>query len=162
MDCEFLRKIFVYQNGNLLWKSKIPKSRVEIGSIAGCIDTDGYRKIQVNGKSYRAHHLIWCFVHGSMPDAEVDHINHIRDDNRIENLRPCVRRENSYNRAISKNNKSGYKGVSFAKSMPDKCWYASIKIDGKSRNLGYYETPELAHNAYKSAAIAAFGNFAHY
>ena len=62
----------------------------KIGDVAGSICKDGYRNIKINGKMYRAHRLIWCIENGEMPPADVDHINRVRDDNRITNLRLCI------------------------------------------------------------------------
>ncbi len=89
---------------------------------------------------------------------QVDHVNHNTLDNRKENLRLATISENLRNRNKPKNNKSGYKGVSW--KSRDKVWAAQIKIGGKSIYLGSYTTPEDAYDAYKKAAIELHGEFA--
>ncbi|MDA6380520.1 HNH endonuclease signature motif containing protein [Escherichia coli] len=69
--------------------------------------------IMINGKAYPAHRLAWLIVYGTMPDGFIDHINRVRTDNRISNLRLVTHSENMQNRKIQKNNKSGYRGVSW-------------------------------------------------
>ncbi|EBY0956393.1 HNH endonuclease, partial [Salmonella enterica subsp. enterica serovar Kentucky] len=77
------------------------------------INSDGYLMIMINGKAYPAHRLAWLIVYGTMPDGFIDHINRVRTDNRISNLRLVTHSENMQNRKIQKNNKSGYRGVSW-------------------------------------------------
>lgn len=91
-------------------------------------------------------------------DLVVDHINGNKLDNRTNNLRVCSQRQNCANSSIPKNNKSGYKGVSWYKAY--KKWAASIMVDRKSLFLGYFDDVIDAANAYNRAAIENFGEFA--
>lgn len=86
----------------------------------------------------------------------VDHINGNTLDNRKENLRPCNPSQNIANSKISKNNKSGYKGVYKARNK----WRANIMIAGKTIHLGTWETAEMAAMAYDKKAKEVFGEFA--
>lgn len=95
----------------------------------------------------------------------VDHINGDPTDNRKSNMRICDRSENAYNKTKSKNNKSGYKGVYW--DIQKKKWMAQIGRNKRTKLLrttflGYYETPELAHEAYCKAAKEAYGEYAHF
>lgn len=110
-----------------------------------------------NGKRYflSMHRQILGFERG---DPDVDHQNHDTLDNRKQNLRPATQGQNSGNRRKSKNNTSGFKGVSFKKSH--KLWVASIRVNYKLRQIGYFRTPEEAHEAYCQEAIKEFGEFA--
>lgn len=99
-------------------------------------------------------------ITGCEPGLQVDHIDGNGLNNSRSNLRFCTNKENGRNRLISKANKSGFKGVSLHKASNK--WMASIKHEGKSRNLGYFPTPEQAHEAYKQAAIRLHGEFASY
>ena len=100
------------------------------------------------------------FLTGCPTGMQVDHIDGDGLNNSRQNLRICTQSENGKNRRINKTNKSGYKGVSFCNKSSK--WYASIKLDGKSKNLGYFTTPEDAHLAYVTAAKTMHGNFASY
>ena len=92
--------------------------------------------------------------------SQVDHIDGDKLNNTRNNLRICTQTENGKNRLLSKSNKSGFKGVSYDKKSGK--WYASIKCNKKSINLGYHEMPEVAHQAYVCAAKKLHGNFASY
>jgi hypothetical protein len=122
--------------------------RVKVGYIAGYVRPDGYRVICIDYKLYRAHRLAWLYIYGKMP-KELDHINGVRDDNRIGNLRECTRGENLQNRKSHKNSSSKYLGVSWHKSA--KKWLAQIQINDKKKRLGLFTTQEDAFFAYCDA-----------
>lgn len=95
----------------------------------------------------------------------VDHINGNTLDCRKANLRIATATENSCNTSIRKNNKCGFKGVYEYRPKdwtPTKKWKAQIKYKGLVRGLGYFMTPEEAHEAYKKAADELHGEFANY
>lgn len=92
------------------------------------------------------------------PGFEVDHENGNGLDNRRHNIRLSTHRENLYNQRLRSSNKSGYKGVSWTKARNK--WQASIKHNGKSRGLGYFDNPRDAALAYDNAALMYFGEFA--
>ncbi len=112
----------------------------------------------MDGQQYAAHRLAWLYVNGEMPETPLDHKNGQRDDNRISNLRLASQSQNIANAKISARNSSGFKGVS--KIARNGLWMASIKVNGKSRNLGQFATPEAAHAAYMNAASTIFNEFA--
>ena len=88
----------------------------------------------------------------------VDHINHNPLDNRRENLRVCTIQQNSMNRSVNYNNKSGTTGVHWSNRYNR--WIARIKIDGKIKYLGSYKSKEEAIEARRQAEIEYFGEFA--
>lgn len=132
-------------------------NRVKVGDIAGRKHNFGYLQIQVNGKLYLSHRLAWLYVYGEFPLNDIDHINMIRDDNWIENLREATRSENLFNRGSNKTNTSGFKGVSFNKASNK--WVAQAKLNGKKQGLGYFSTPELASEAYQAFTTKHHGEF---
>lgn len=100
----------------LRWKKRISKSStIYIGDVAGALDTlDGYWKIHGLGSHYKVHRIVWFMHHGKIPkEFNIDHINGNRQDNRIENLRLVTKELNARNRRMSKNNTSGYNGVTY-------------------------------------------------
>lgn len=123
--------------------------RVLINSIAGSYNDSGYIIISLDGVKIRAHRLAWRITYGYWPIEQIDHINGIRDDNRICNLREATNGQNRQNIAKRKDNKSGFIGVYYAKWA--NAWRAEIRIAGVRQRLGYFETPELAHKAYAKA-----------
>ena len=107
----------------------------------------GYIVVGFAGKTYRAHRLAWYFTYGYMPDVQVDHKNEIRNDNRLCNLRLATSLQNGHNSSKpSKNNTSGYLGVSWCKNR--KKWKAAINFNYKREVIGYYDTAEEASEAY--------------
>lgn len=84
-----------------------------------------------------AHRIVWEMHYGKIPEGfEIDHINHIRSDNRIENLRIVSRSENCKNMSISKANESGFTGVCWSKKQS--AWHAYINVNRKMIHLGFY------------------------
>lgn len=150
--------LFAYENGKLFWKNR-SNSLVPAGALAGSKRADGYVGIFIGGKYHFAHRVIWEMHNGEIPEGLViDHINGIRDDNRIENLRLCTFQENHFNRGKQSNNKSGYKGVSWHKQKQK--WVAQIKIDGRNKFLGFFTDPEKAYAKYCEMALLHYGDFA--
>lgn len=119
---------------------------------------NGYLTTTLGKKRYLVHRIVWCMFHGRWPTAQLDHINGIRNDNRIENLRECTNTENNRAVGIKKNNTSGYKGVTFNKASGK--FYAYIRVDYKRIHLGVWESPTDAAKAYNEAALKYFGEFA--
>jgi hypothetical protein len=139
-----LKELFEYRDG-ALYNIK-SRNTAKAGCRAGTTSTKGYRKISVDRKIYSEHHLVWLYHYGIMPKKLIDHINRIRDDNRIENLREVTLIENCHNRNISKHNKSGAIGVSYH-SQTGK-WKAVIQYNRKGHYLGLFDTVEEATKAY--------------
>lgn len=110
-----MRDILEYDpdTGVFIWLRTKAKARA--GEEAGFIDVHGYRRISINGIKHYAHRLAWWFVHQEWPQHVIDHINRIRTDNRIINLRSVTQKENGLNCKLGKNNSSGFTGVSFDK-----------------------------------------------
>lgn len=102
---------------------------------------DGYAMGTVFGKPMKAHRVIFCMVYGFWPEY-VDHINGIRHDNRLSNLRASTKVENGKNQKLFSSNKSGYVGVNWYKR--GKKWRAFIGINRKRVYLGQFDTKEEA------------------
>lgn len=128
---ERLKKLLDYDplTGVFTWKVSKSKS-IRIGRIAGFINFFGYRMISIDNKQYREHRLAWLYIYGEFPQHGTDHVNHVRNDNRISNLRDVKQSENVRNAEMRKDNTSGITGVSWDKR--DNKWHAQIKVDRRS------------------------------
>lgn len=124
------------------------------GSFAGKTSNRGYILIGIAGQNFLAHRLAWLFVHGFMPNDEIDHRNGNRADNRIKNLRLATRVQNARNTQKSANNTTGFKGVSRRRGK----FKATIYL-GRQVHLGDFATAEEAHAAYCKAAQEHYGEF---
>lgn len=134
--------------GELIWiaKTSVHSNNITVGCAAGTIDNQGYRVIKIDGKSYKAHRLVWFLCNGVFPE-EIDHINGNPDDNRIINLRNVSHKENLKNKRIYIKNKTGVHGVTWKKTHMK--WVAHIKINGKQKYLGIFKM-------FNDAAAARF------
>ncbi|KAA6655127.1 HNH endonuclease, partial [Salmonella enterica subsp. enterica serovar Montevideo] len=115
---------------------------------------DGYIRIRINNKLELAHRLAWNMTYPEDPvgpDEQIDHINHVRTDNRIINLRKASNTENSRNSSIATNNTSGATGVWFENRR--KAWVAEIKVDRKKVHIGQFEKFADAVHARKAAEV---------
>lgn len=97
---ETLKEFLSYDpnTGELTWIKK-PSKKTVLNSRAGGSSVEGYRSFTFKGKKYPEHHIVWCWVYGFYPEHQLDHINQVRDDNRIINLREVTKSENARNRA---------------------------------------------------------------
>lgn len=141
------------ETGLFTWKAT--KRRGFVGRQAGCFSKrDGYVKIRIPGKLELAHRLAWNTTYPEDPvgpDEQIDHINHVRTDNRIINLRKASNTENSRNASIGTNNTSGATGVWFEKRR--NAWVAEIKVDRKKIHIGQFAEFADAVAARKAAEV---------
>lgn len=152
LTSERLKTLFEYREGKLFWRNS-PSRNIRPGSRAGTLQPDGYRHVVVNGRSYREHRLVWLLFNQTVPSL-VDHINRVRDDNRIENLRPASAAQNVQNRGMQYNNSSGCAGVHWHKGK--KKWHAKIGVNGRDKHIGYFSDKSEAVTA-RHAAEQVFG-----
>ena len=139
---DYLREHFDYKDGQLM--RKIQMGNYKAGTTAGSIrKSNGYVRTNINRREYYIHRLIYLYHYGVLhSDLEIDHINGIRADNRIENLRMVTRQHNQWNRKKDK----GYCWDKYAKKFK-----AYIYKNNKTINLGNFTTEEDARNAYLEA-----------
>lgn len=147
------------EDGLFRWKKLYFGCHHNVGDVAGSVDSHkgGYRIITILKKRYLAHRLAWLYCYGEWPDGGVDHINRVRDDNRICNLRLANKSQQAHHSGRA--NKYGHKGVSY--SYTRERFTAKIMANGKIHYLGKnFPTAEAAAKAYEEAAITLFGEFA--
>jgi len=153
VSVERLHELLSYdpETGVFVWLRRM-NAMVPAGQ-AGSVNAVGYRYITIKRKHYLAHRLAWVMSHGSWPAIQIDHINCIKDDNRLCNLREATRSLNQQNRhRAHKNNASGLLGAHWAPK--DRVWVAHITVNRKIVRLGAFRSAELAHEAYLQAKRA--------
>jgi len=147
---ELVKSLFDYDPNTGVFKRKVTVSNnAKVGQTLDSKNSHGYLQAAIKKKSFKVHRLIWLYVYGEFPKDTIDHINGIRDDNRIENLRACTNKENLQNKKFFKNNTTGYKGV----VKKGNKFVAQIGFNGKCKHLGYFLKAEDAHKAYCEAGI---------
>ncbi len=139
------------ETGKLWWKAREGKTawnaRWAGKEAFTAVGNHGYRMGAVEGKLYLAHRVIWFMVYRYWPE-QIDHINGIKTDNRLENLRDVSNAENSRNIGLRSDNRSGYHGVF---QLPHGKWESRITVDRKVVHLGNYDTYEQALARRKAA-----------
>lgn len=166
----FLHECFRYEpeTGLLHWKHRprehfnsdrgfVQTNGKYAGKVAGTVsETTGYRVVNLHGGDlHPVHRIVIAMLDGVWPE-QIDHVDGIRANNRRPNIRSCTKSDNLCNRGKQLNNTSGFKGVSAKRGR----WQANICRHRKNVFLGSFATPELAHAAYKAAAVKYHGAFA--
>lgn len=117
------------------------------GKVVGSWDVHGYKTVRIGRRSYKLHRLAWLYVNNIWPHGDIDHINGVRYDNCISNLRDVSRQVNLQNqrKPTSINKSTGVLGV-----YPTRVgtFYAAISINNKKKHLGTFETMQEASEAY--------------
>lgn len=119
------------------------------GREAGSISKTGYVVVSLSGQKMLGHRIAWVIHHGRWPDALMDHVNGLRADNRINNLREATPAQNAQNQRRHKSNKSGVCGVTWHKKT--KRWQVRIGSANKSLHVGYFSDLQSAKDARKFA-----------
>jgi hypothetical protein len=136
-----------YIDGGLLINRVMRGRRAMPGEPAGSLDGNGYLRIKIDNVKYRVHRVIWLMTYGNWPDGQIDHVNGVRNDNRIENLRVVSVQDNQRNSHRRVDNTSGATGV--FKEVGG--WRARIKVNGKRINLGFFDSFDAAVAARKQS-----------
>ena len=149
IEIESLKALLKYEPDTGLLRWKVDAShRIKAGNVAGWKDGDGYLRVTILGKRYRAHRVAWALQYGEWPQDLVDHKNGNGLDNRLNNLRVVSQSGNLQNlRAAYKQNTTGVLGVSKDYGK----YRASITVNGEKHNLGTFLTAEEAGLAYVEA-----------
>lgn len=156
---EFLHELFELDVEQGVLRRRITRApNAQAGDAVGSVDSKGYLHVNITGRFYRVHRLIFYMHYGYDPETHIDHIDCDRRNNRPENLRPATDQQNAGNvPRMYAHNTSGFRGVSL--NSRSQKWHAQIKIYGKQTYLGRYDTPEEAAAAYDAAARKHFGEF---
>lgn len=145
-----LLSLLTYDPETGLFSWNVTRGRSNAGSTAGSPHARGYLSIRVDLGRYLAHRLAWFYVHGEWPENQIDHINGIRTDNRIANLRDVTASVNQQNqRRGQSGGKTGLLGVSLFKRTGR--YKSEIRHFCETKYLGYFDTAQEAHEAYLKA-----------
>lgn len=160
---ELLSKLIDYnpETGKMVWKPRSPAdfadrkpkhgtdwaannwNKLYAGKEICSVRDDGYITVMIFKKQHRAHRIAWSIYYNEHPFGYIDHVNGVKTDNRISNLRIVSPLGNARNSARPKSNKSGVAGVYFNTS--NNKWAAKIGVgNGKSVHLGCFHTIEEA------------------
>jgi hypothetical protein len=156
---ERFNQAFEYRDGKLYWKINTNPSKKLIGKEAGCKSTSSYGSVHLDGKAYSIHKVIFCMHKGFMP-VVVDHINGVRDDHRIENLRAATHQSNNWNKIVQSNNKLGLKNISWHKQ--NQKYWVQLSKHGKKVVSVFVEDLELAELVAIEARNKYHGEFANH
>ncbi len=160
LTAERLREVLTYdpENGIFRWKEQLAP-RGKVGTIAGNVaDASRRRTIRIDKKLYLEHRLAWLYMHGFWPAEQIDHVDGDPSNNRFVNLREATNQENNFNKGPYKNNRSGFKGVSWDAARQK--WTSRICIAGKIKCLGRFSSLDEAASAYRAVAERCHGDFA--
>lgn len=155
---EMLKAILTYDPVTGIFTRCISRNGYVAGSVAGCIDGDGYVVISIGKRRFYAHRLAWLYVYGVLPVGDLDHRDLNRSNNPIANLREATRAQNMANTLKRANNRSGFKGVSFHRHSG--LYRATLFVAGKQLCGKYHRTPQAAHAEYCEMAVKSYGEFA--
>jgi len=137
-----LKELLHYDEETGIFTRKTKIGRYKLGSISGAKHNKGYVQITIDGENYLAHRLAWFYVYGEFPKNQIDHINRIKTDNSIKNLRDVDASTNHHNIGVRSHNSSGVTGVIW--SSRSKKWVAQIILNNKRHHIGTFKTVELA------------------
>lgn len=149
---EELRAILDYNPDTGVFTAKVKRCQSgSAGEVAGHVSKKGYRVIKVKGSAYKAHRLALFYVKGVWPSDQVDHINGVKDDNRLANLREADSFINSQNKKTAvRGSASGLVGAHRG-AWKGRRWVSEICHNGVRTFLGVFQTAEEAHFAYVDA-----------
>lgn len=160
LTAERLREVLEYfpETGKFVWRVQLG-SRGVVGSVAGKWH-QYYFYIGIDNHRYAAHQLAWLYMTGRWPHPLVDHEDHDGHNNTWTNLREATHTQNQFNRRKQQGCTSQYKGVTLHRKSGR--WIAKIKINGRTKALGYFDAETDAGAAYREAALTTRGEFAYF
>ncbi|HDB9961155.1 TPA: HNH endonuclease [Escherichia coli] len=152
-----IRDLIDYNPETGVLTAKVNFAGRQEGAIIGSQTWQGYYAFSLFGKKCFAHRLAWLLHYGEWPSQPIDHINGIKKDNSIRNLRLCSLSQNQFNKPTQKNNTTGVKGVYWNKR--DKRYVASVQFNGKKYSAGHHKDIESAKEAVMKLREKLAGEF---
>lgn len=156
-DLDVLRAMFRYDPDTGAIYNLVSRTNRRAGARAESIDAAGYLVVSIKGRLLKAHRVAWFLHYGTQATKFIDHIDGVKQNNRIANLRVVDHQLNMRNRRLSANNTSGFKGVS--RRAPN-CWRAYISVNRRRIYLGDHPSAKQAASAARLARAKLHGHFA--
>lgn len=138
---EHVQSLFDYDSASGFLRWKVGR---RLGRPAGCVDSDGYLRVKIDRRMYPAHCLVFLLETGAWPVGQIDHINGVRGDNRIGNLRDVTPSENQQNRHRPQ---AGNKYPWVTWKSQERRWRAQFRTQGKDVCVGHFHSAESAYAA---------------
>jgi hypothetical protein len=152
-----VKELFNDYDGILFWKVQ-KGSRGKINTPSGVIQKRGYYAVNIDGKKYYNHRLIFLYHHGYLPKF-IDHIDGDKGNNKIENLRPTTPLQNIQNSKGNSNASSKYKGLHWRNDV--KMWRVRFTSKGKRYEVGYFKNEIDAALSYNKKVKEIVGEYAY-
>lgn len=150
-----LNALFLLVDG-VLYRRTSRGGKPKQGKV-GTLRTDGYWMVGVDRVIYPLHRLIYAMHHNRWPSLLVDHIDGNPGNNSPTNLREVSIQQNQWNLKRNSRNTSGYKGVSWNKSL--RKWEAYLRFDGRRQRLGQFHELQEAAEAVQLKEISVRGEY---
>lgn len=145
MTADELKGFLNYDPDTGIFRWLVAGGQKRVGDIAGRISNQGYRQIQIRRKLYLAGRLAWLYSYGVWPRLQIDHINRIRSDDRLCNLRDVSGSINCHNRKPT---------LGITKHGCGR-WQAQVSYMGRKIYLGLFDTELEASAVYRNAVNKA-------
>ncbi len=167
ITAEEVRALLDYDadSGILTWKYRprlVDKAKAwnrrYSGTAITSLNGHGYVQLSIHKRKFEAHRIVWLWIHGKLPDGNIDHINGDKTDNRISNLREASVSQNAWN--MRKKKESGLRGASIHTQTGR--WQSHLCLNGEHVFLGLFGSEAEAHEAYKRASIKYHGEYSPY
>src|SRR5262245_25274183 len=142
-----LLELLHYDPSTGIFRRRRKDGRLSARPVGHC--SHGYVQVGVAGRTYRAHRLAWFYVHGRWPISQIDHINRIRNDNRLTNLREASAPQNAWNAVRRPKSPMGIAPGVF---LDGDFWVASITHNNRTITIGRFQDHEEAFEARRRAA----------
>lgn len=145
---KLLEMFFYDQDTGVFTRKSVSRKSIFVGDVAGFQHrSDGYFHMKIEGASYMAHRVAWFYVNGIWPIGHIDHIDGNKLNNSISNLRDVSRCMNLQNQKQAHAGKSSGLPLGVHLSRGGR-YMAQLRVSGKNKSFGTFDTPELAHAAY--------------
>lgn len=148
-----LKEVLYYDPSSGIFTYKVNRGTAKIGNVAGNLSKAGYRYLSIDNVTYAEHRLAWLYIYEKWPDNDIDHINRIKNDNRILNLRDISKKQNNLNKEFKLSSNYLYRGI---RKTTGSLGY-SAELQGMY--LGTYSTQEEASIVYENTAKKEYKEF---